>query len=316
VETILSAVERFHGIEDGAEITLEAHPSTVDRDKLAAFLAAGVSRVSFGGESLQSGELGMLGRTHGSERVLEAVSEARNAGFRSVNVDLMYGLPGQTLHAWQQTLTRLLDLRPQHVSLYPLQIEPGTLFGRRHREGRLRSADDAVVADMYLAACEHMRRAGYDHYEIANWALPGHRSRHNLAYWLDHEYLAAGVGAHAYVHPFRTANIRRVSRYIDRILAGDSVIDEREYIDVDTRLSERVVLGLRLLSDGLDLESLQADFGPEARALVQRLAAHSVADGHLRVQGARLLLREESAPVANEIFDAFVSLKLDSAALA
>jgi oxygen-independent coproporphyrinogen-3 oxidase len=310
VTAILDTVAHVHGLDSGAEITMEAHPATVDVPKLRGFRSAGITRISFGAESLDPVVLGRLGRGHGPARVLAAIEEARAAGFNSINADLIYGLPHQTGASWRATLDRMLVIAPDHVSLYPLQIEPRTVFGRKARESRLTVPAEGEVVEMYHQACAAMREARYIHYELANWALPGHECRHNLAYWRDEEYLAVGVGAHAYVHPFRTENMRGTRRYIDTVLGGRSPIASRESIDTSTALSERVILGLRLLERGLDLNDIEHDFGLEARQIIETLAGQLFERGLLHRIGSRVFLPEHHIPIANDILDRFVLLEI------
>lgn len=310
IGTIFEAVERALGMS-GAEVTVEAHPSTVTSETLRALRGVGATRISFGAESMQSDELAALGRSYAGERIFQVIEEACSAGFDSVNVDLMYGIPGQSRDSWADTLGQLLTVRPHHISLYPLQVEPPTVFGRMQREGRLLMPDDESVVEMYHDACRLLRAEDYEHYEVANWSLPGFACSHNLAYWLDREYFAAGVGAHGYIRPNRTENVRSTGRYIDIVLRGRSPVEHREHIDATTELSERVVLGLRLLKHGLDLDEIEASFGRDARAAVEALALTPIECGELRKEGSSLFLDEHAVPLANEVLDRFVCLDIE-----
>lgn len=300
IRRLLDSLDAHLGIENGAEITVEAHPETVDEAKLAGFLEAGVTRLSMGAESLESGELLAIGRSHASERVADVVRWARAAGFAQLGLDLIYGLPTQTCDSWERTLSAALDFRPEHLSLYPLSIEPRTVFARRQREGKLSVPTDDVVADMYCLACGMLADAGYEHYEVANWSLPGHACRHNLAYWHNREFYGAGVGAHGYLHPHRYENMRQTRGYIERMRRGDDPVVHVEEIDEPTRKAETVMLRLRLLREGLDLSAAHGDGAVDAlrnrRELVDRLAAQ----GLVRVVDRRLLIEERAALVAHE----------------
>jgi oxygen-independent coproporphyrinogen-3 oxidase len=297
---LLAALDRRFHIVDGAEVTLEAHPSTVDRAKLAGFREAGITRLSMGGESLQRGELAALGRSYAPERSQEVMRWAHAVGFASVALDLMYGLPGQTLQSWRSTLKSALSFGADHLSLYPLSIEPRTIFARRRREGRLIVPEDGIVADMYSLACDLLAEAGFEHYEIANWATPGHQCRHNLAYWQNAEFFGAGVGAHGYLHPARYQNVHRTRPYIDTVLAGGSPVAAAETIDAETYAAETRMLRLRLLREGLDLAYLAGDPG-SGQAAGRREAVDRLADaGLVRLEGDRLLLCEEKALLAHE----------------
>lgn len=306
---VQGAATRF-GIDARAEITMEAHPDTVDERKLRGFRSAGITRLSFGGESLDDGDLRRLGREHTAARVIDAVTMARSAGIRSVNVDLMYGLPDQSEASWQRTITRLLQSRPDHISLYPLSIEPQTVFARRAGRHELPLPDDEAVAVMYADACAHLTVEGYEHYEVANWALPGHRSRHNLAYWQNREFYAVGAGAHGYLRPYRTENIPRTKRYIDMVQEGSTPVHRLERIDRQTEASETVMLRLRLLQDGLDLREMAECFGPSIREELEREAAPLIEQALLHRRGDRLLLDEAAVPIGNEIWQRFMSVAL------
>ncbi len=303
---LLAQVDRIFGLAAGAEISLEAHPDTVDRAKLAGFRQAGATRISFGGESLQSSELVALGRTHGRSRVLSALEEAREVGFDDINVDFMYGLPGQTAQSWEATLEAIVAAGPDHLSLYPLSIEPRTVFARLHDRNRLELPPDDLVVDMYYLACTRLARAGYEHYEIANWSLPGHQSRHNLAYWYNRDFFAIGVGAHGYLRPYRFENLTQTGRYIETVLGGGSPRKSTIYIDNDVECTETVMLRLRLLGDGLDTCEIQKRYGLD---LLQRFAAdiEILTEANLlRITDQTLYLDETAVPVANEVWSRFV----------
>jgi oxygen-independent coproporphyrinogen III oxidase len=309
VRAVLRLIDRLFGIEEGAEITFEAHPATVGEVKLRELRAAGVSRISFGGESLDDAVLTGVGRTHNAADVLESIASARKAAFESVALDLMYGLPIQTHESWRATLENAISSGVDHLSLYPLSVEPDTVFDQRRRHGGLDvPADDTVVA-MYCAACEVLNGAGFEHYEVANWARPGSRCRHNLAYWHNLEFFGVGVGAHGYIRPLRTENLRRARHYIDCLRAGGSPVAQAELVDETSRLNEAIMLGFRLLSDGLDLESTRQAYGCDVLSEFQDELAELQDADLVRVRGNRLILNEWAVPVANEIWSRFVRVQ-------
>lgn len=298
IETLLARIRTCFGLAPQAEVTLEAHPATLSRQQVPAFAAAGITRLSMGGESLVPGELQALGREYDASHVAGLVEEARSAGMRSVNLDLIYGLPGQSHASWIETLESALAIQPDHLSLYPLSIEPKTVYARRQREQALILPSDEAVVDMYRMACDRLRRQQFEHYEVANWARPGHRSQHNLAYWWNREYYGAGVGAHSYLHPERRTNLAGTKRYIETLTAGRSPVVEREPIDAHTRRNERIMLRLRLLEDGLDLASIDPLLPARRTDTLRALQAA----GLIRTDGTHLWLRETAVPVANEIW--------------
>ncbi len=312
VGAFLDAVRRGMGLMARAELTMEAHPNTLSRDALEGYRRAGINRLSIGAESLDGSILKTVGREYSAARVLEVVRQARAAGFANVSLDLMYGLPGQGVGSWRRTLDTLRAIQPDHVSLYPLSVEPGTVFARREAQLHLPS-DDAVV-EMYHHACGVLREAGYEHYEVANWARSGHRSRHNLACWKNVPFAAVGVGAHGYLHGQRYVNMRGVKKYIDTVAGGTTTTISSETIDAPTELDDYLMLGLRLLTDGVSLEEVDRNFGTEVESRV--LDAASGLGGDLRVERGRVMLREEAVPMANAVWSRFIGLGLrDGAAV-
>jgi oxygen-independent coproporphyrinogen-3 oxidase len=229
-----------------------------------------------------------------------------------LSLDLMYGVPEQTLSSWRHSLDRALDLEPEHMSLYPLSVEPGTAFSRMRSRGNLDVPSDRLVAEMYALAVERMREAGFTHYEVANWSVPGRGSRHNQAYWHNDEFYAIGVGAHAYLHPYRTENMRGVKRYIERMQIGKSPVATAELIDNRTRAVETVMLRLRRLDEGLDLGEMRDSLGIDLIQSACAAIAQLVDRGYLLHENGRLRLSEHAVPVANEIWER-VALALCSA---
>ncbi len=222
VAAILGAAREAFDLSPEAEITLEANPETVDVDRLAGFRAAGVNRISYGVQSADAEELALLGREHDFATAIRAVEAAREAGFDNLNLDLIYGLPGQSVGDWQRTLDAVLASAATmpvvtHISLYCLTIEPGTPMQRWLHNGTIMAPDPDTAADQYEAACRAMAGAGFDHYEISNWARPGRECRHNLVYWRNEPYLGLGAGAHGLAGGYRYQVVRLPRAYIKRI---------------------------------------------------------------------------------------------------
>jgi oxygen-independent coproporphyrinogen III oxidase len=302
VSDLLSTFGDAFGLAPEAEISIEAHPATIDHQKLDGYLQAGVNRISFGIESLVAGELQALGRLDDENAPTRALERARRAGFRSIAADLMYGIPLQTSHSWAETLDRILACEPDHLSLYPLSIEPKTVFQRRWNRHELTLPDDDHVIEMYAIACETLSNAGYQHYEVGSWCRDGHACRHNLAYWHNLEYFGLGVGAHGYVRSTRTVNVRHTLPYINRLEAGEDPAEEAEPINPDTRRIETIMLRLRLLSEGLEIARLAEDHQWDMlREREDALLVLSDA-GLIRVEGGRVYVVESAVPVANEIW--------------
>ena len=196
LQRILDGVRTHFDLATSAEVTMEANPGTVDLKYLTAVSQAGINRLSFGVQSVISTELALLEREHDFATVVDAVAMARQVGLDNFNLDLIYGVPGQTLQSWEQSVRTVLDLDPTHLSLYCLTIEPGTPMQRWLTNGRIQPPDPDLAADQYELACELLAEHGYDHYEISNWAKPSQECEHNLTYWRNGDYLGLGAGAH------------------------------------------------------------------------------------------------------------------------
>jgi oxygen-independent coproporphyrinogen-3 oxidase len=303
---ILDAVRDRFDVADGAEITMEANPGTVAEARLADFRRLGVNRISFGVQSFDPGLLADLGRIHDPAQAAAARVAARAAGFESVNLDFIYGLPKQTLEVWRDTLDRAIELRPEHLSLYSLTIEPGTLFFRRAEQGRLPLPDEDLVADMYELADERLAAAGYEQYEISNWALgPKHRCEHNLGYWRNLEYIGVGPGAHSWFGGERYVDTLSPVAWARQVAAGESPVFERERIAPELALGETVMLGLRLM-EGIDLDELSARFGVDARRLFAAPMRETEDMGLTEVGDGRLRLTRRARLLGNEVFRRFL----------
>ena len=237
---VLAAIPRTRD----AEVTVECNPDSVDAAKLAVYRAAGVTRVSFGVQSMRTHVLAALGRTHDPANVTRAIASARSAGFESFNVDLIFGAPGATVDDWRATLDAVVALDPPHVSAYALTVEPATPLGRRVAAGA-EGPDDDDQATKYELTDELLTAAGLGWYEISNWARPGHECRHNLLYWEQGDYCGIGCAAHSHAHGTRWWNVRTPERYISLVGAGRAPEAAGEDLDPATRRREALELALR-----------------------------------------------------------------------
>jgi oxygen-independent coproporphyrinogen III oxidase len=280
---ILDACFENFAVDEDAEITLEANPGTLNQDQLAGLRAAGINRLSMGAQSFDTELLKTLGRIHSPKDIMQAVRFARAAGFTSINVDFMFGLPGQTMHHWRETLDRALDMHIEHLSLYSLIIEEGTPFCSWTREGRITPGDEDLCADMYEYADERLLAAGYVNYEISNWSLPGHQSRHNLTYWHNLPYLGMGAGACSSFDGRRFSDVRDPVEYVRLLNAHQSPEAESETIDRQQAMSETAFLALRT-AQGLHLPTFAKRFSVPF--------AEFVGDRLLPVEDAGLLERD------------------------
>lgn len=230
---LLSGIYKHSALSftDEIEITLESNPCTFDAEKLRGFKRAGVNRLSIGAESLCDEELAMIGRAHTRAEFLEAFSLAREAGFSNINADLIFSLPGQSEESWRKSLRSLIELKPEHISFYSLQLEEGTKLFERFLSGELNLPSDEADRRMYHTAIDALKSAGYHHYEISNAAKPGYECRHNLKYWSMGEWLALGVSAHSYMGGTYIANIGDIERYME-------VLDSKSSINLSAQPSE------------------------------------------------------------------------------
>lgn len=247
---ILDEVVAAHPPATDCEITSEANPGTVDASKFSAMRKGGFNRISLGAQSFIPEELTRLGRIHGPCDVGRAVQAARDAGFSNLNVDLMFALPGQSMRVWEQNLSRAIELKTDHLSLYCLTIEPNTRFYKLNLKGMLDLPDDDQQVAMYDLACQMMNDAGFDHYEISNFARCNMESRHNLCYWRCEEYLGYGPGAVGRLGRIRRTNLKHPDLYVSAILSGERLWCEEEVLDDEALRLEQIMLGVRL-SEGL-----------------------------------------------------------------
>jgi oxygen-independent coproporphyrinogen-3 oxidase len=286
IERILDAVRQTFGIVAGAQITIEANPDSVSETGMRELAAAGVTRVSVGMQSAVPEVLAVLDRTHNPESVVTAVEWAKSAGLRT-SVDLIYGTPGESLANWRESVEAALALDTDHVSAYALIIEDGTALERRIRRGELEPIDDDIHADMYELADDLFTAAGYDWYEVSNWAKdPASRSLHNLSYWQGTDWWGFGPGAHSHLNGVRWWNVKHPAAYAERMAAGESPALEREILDDEQRVYESVLLGMRV-RDGISLDSL----GPLGRDAVAGLIADGLVDGQSAIWGRVVLTR-------------------------
>ncbi|CAA9249620.1 MAG: Hypothetical radical SAM family enzyme in heat shock gene cluster, similarity with CPO of BS HemN-type [uncultured Chloroflexi bacterium] len=306
VRKLLDTLRDSCGVEPAAEVTLEANPGTFGPAYLEGLRALGVNRLSLGVQSLDDETLRRLARTHSAAAGLTAVRHARAAEIWSVNLDLIYGLPWQTIDTWRDHLTMALNTEPDHISLYALMVEEGTPLSTLVSRGQWEVPDQDAVADMYEAALPLLERAGFVHYEVSNWARPGHESRHNLVYWHNEAYLGCGAGAHSYVQGVRSWNVRPIEGYVRRVQSGAGVRAGDESLPVGEQVGETAALALRLRQEGLAFERFRSRFGidPPARWTAQLAELSDM--GLLEVDTDRARLTDKALLVNNEIASRFL----------
>jgi oxygen-independent coproporphyrinogen-3 oxidase len=306
VGRILEACRLAFALTDDHEITLEANPETVTAARLAGYRAAGVNRLSFGVQSFDDKELRRLGRVHSADTARAALGLARAAGFDNVSLDLMMWLPEQTVEQWLSSVDALVAERPDHASLYLLEIYPNAPLKEDMARAGWSLAPDDDAATMYLEALDRLDSAGYDQYEISNVALPGRRARHNVKYWLDGEWLGFGCGAHSTRDGVRWRNVAATMDYIQRVTAGESLVAEQRRLTADERVEEALFTGLRLV-EGLDLAAVSARYDVDVWARHGEELQRFVNAGFLvHERGRRLALTRAGMLLANEVMAVFL----------
>jgi oxygen-independent coproporphyrinogen III oxidase len=284
------------------EVTLEADPETLEPPKAAAWVRAGINRVSFGVQSFSDHELKAAGRMHRREDVYRSAATLRDVGIASISFDLIAGLPHQTHESWRDSLDQLVALGPEHVSVYLLEVDEGSRLGKELLRGGTRYSagavpDDDAMAEFYEMACVQLSQAGYHHYEISNWARPGFESRHNLKYWRREPYLGFGAGAHSFSGVQRWANAHDAAKYVSALTSGRLPIEQLELVTKKSALEEELFLGLRQL-DGIDIRRIEKQYGIDVSPRFTNLTAA----GLVQREGDTIRLAPGRVSVSNEVF--------------
>lgn len=310
IERILNAVRDRFDLTTDAEVTLEINPGdggVSDEKRLATmgeWRRLGINRASFGAQTFNDRELKMLGRTHDSRDVRETFEQLRSAGFDNINFDLIAGLPGQTMRGWQRNLDEALKLRPEHLSLYLLDVHEGTPLADQIKRGMRSKPNDDLAAEMYVTMIEQVCAAGYQHYEISNFCSPGFASRHNTKYWMGAPYYGFGNSAHSHDGARRRwANERDAARYVELIDRGESPIVERTMLTEADACSEAIFLGLRLMR-GIDLQSYASRFGRNLREEFNGELDRLREAGLIEFDEKLLKLTTRGALLSNDVFAA------------
>lgn len=288
------------------EVTLEADPETITVEKAAAWRSAGINRISMGTQSFNDRELSAAGRLHRREDIYAAAKGLREAGLTNFSFDLIAGLPHQTAQSWRQTVEELIGLAPEHVSIYMLEVDEGSRLGREVLSGGARYSagsipEDDAIADFYEHACVRLAGAGYEHYEISNWARPGKRSAHNMKYWLREPYFGIGAGAHSYDGAMRWANAHDPAAYATSLGEGRLPVEQKEIVSPEQALDEEFFLGLRLM-EGIDVARLEARYNTPLWTGLRERIEGLVDRGLVEWHGERLCLAPGRLAVSNEVF--------------
>lgn len=287
------------------EISMESNPGTLSAENLRIYKTHGIDRLSIGMQCWQQPLLNILGRTHTVEDFLKSFKMARNAGFANINTDLIFGIPGQTQRMWTETLKKIIALYPEHISCYSMKLEEGTPLFQQVQSGKCRPVSDEDDRHMYYTAVDLLERAGYRHYEISGFALPGYECIHNMVYWKCGEYLGAGAGAHSYVGGERLENEPDIKRYIDMTGDGKEAVIGRKHIGFEESVSEYMILGLRLV-EGVSGKEFKSRFGMDLEQTfgekINRLEEESL----VTMENGNLRLTPKGLDLANRVFVEFI----------
>lgn len=298
-------LQKHIDVEHAGEITIEANPGTVDGEKLRLLHGCGINRLSLGVQSFDDGCLKAIGRIHSGQEAAEAVAEAQDAGFANISVDLMYGLPGQDMNMLRESVETALSLGVQHISIYGLQLEEGTVFDKLHQQGKLVLPSDELTEEMYDYITAFLPERGYYRYEISNFALPGYESRHNLSYWQDVPYLGFGSGAHSYWGDCRYQNPARIEVYMEEVFQGRAMCHVEEKVTEKAHIEEFCFLALRTAA-GISVRRFAAVFGRDVHELYGEQIRRLVEKGLLLEDRERLCLSQLGMKYGNQVFGEFL----------
>jgi oxygen-independent coproporphyrinogen-3 oxidase len=299
---ILDGIYRSFQVESNVEITIESNPKTLSKEKLKAYHGMNINRLSMGVQSLNDGLLDLLGRTHSAKDFYNNYEDARIIGFDNINLDLIFSIPGQTVSIWVETLNKVLELNPEHISFYSLQLEEDTQFYKMYEEGKFNLIDDETDRFMYHKALSLMKEKGYIHYEISNVARPGYECRHNLKYWSMENYLGLGLGAHSYINGYRFANLGDIKEYID----GTEKVDWFHRNSEKDDITEYIITGLRKI-EGISLKDFERRYRANLCDLYKESIDKHRKDGLLEIDtNGSLKLTMLGIDIANKVLVDFV----------
>ena len=289
---VITAIRTRNGLTDDCEITLEANPDSVTPEKMRQYLDAGFNRISFGMQSAVPHVLATLDRTHNPANVAKAVEMAREAGFSSVSVDLIYGTPGESLEDWRTSIESALSLGVDHISAYALIVESGTKLAAQIKRGDISMPNDDLMADMYLLVNQMCNQAGLQWYELSNWSKPGHECRHNIAYWENKNWWGLGPGAHSHIDGKRFWNLKHPTTYKAKLFGGESPILDSEILTEEQMRDESVMLAIRM-REGIDISSLTP-------TQLERIESYRES-GHISMVDKHLQLSPQGRLIADRI---------------
>lgn len=308
ISELMTAVRNTFSVAPDAEITIESNPKTLTEDKLNIYLQAGINRLSIGAQSFDDELLHTMGRVHSASDFLLNYSLARACGFRNINIDLMFAIPGQTIKTWRNTLEKAIGLEPEHISFYSLQLEEGTPFFSMCRDGSLKGIEDELDRTMYHDAVKLLKNIGYEHYEISNAAKEGYACRHNLKYWSMEDYLGIGLGAHSFMGGTRFSNCTDLEEYISHSAScpeGSSVVQWEHRNSQEENIAEYLFTGLRKIK-GIELADFAKKFGASLESRYGEVLKKHQTGGLIQVDNGWLHFTEKGLDLSNIVLTDFV----------
>ncbi len=302
---LLNFLRERYNVSEPCEITIESNPGTLTEEKLKAYRQYGINRISIGLQACQENLLKYLGRQHNTSDFISSVKMAKEAGFDNINADVIFGIPGQTLEEWKETLDVLTELELTHISAYDLKIEEGTKFGEMLEIGKLIEMDDELDREMYHYAIDFLKKKGFNHYELSNFARKGYECKHNLIYWNCIEYLGLGAGAHSYLQDIRFENQASIEGYIDYLSKGQKPVEERYVRDFCEKMAEYMFLGLRLI-DGVSKEKFEDRFNQDIFVTYADKIDKLKKKQLIETESGKIKLTNQGLDLANQVFIEFV----------
>ncbi|MEK4531000.1 radical SAM family heme chaperone HemW [Solibacillus sp. FSL K6-1554] len=305
IEKLLGLITKHIPMLSVKEFSSEANPDELTIDKLQALYNGGVNRLSMGVQSFDQSLLEKIGRTHSNEHVYETIQNAKNVGFENISIDLMYGLPGQTMEQWQETLEKALALKLPHYSAYSLIVEPKTIFYIQYAKGKLHLPTEDLETDMYSVLMDTMEAHGLKQYEISNFANEGYASTHNKIYWDNDEYAGFGAGAHGYLEGIRYSNVAPIKKYIEMVMAGERPLLHEHGVTADEKLEEQMFLGLRK-SAGVTHEEFEMKFAQPMLSIYKEIIDQLKEEQLIELDSEGIRLTRKGRFIGNEVFQRFL----------
>ena len=303
IAKLVSAIKENFQIDENAEFTIESNPKTLTREKLKTYIDSGINRLSIGAQSLDERLLHFMGRVHSKEDILSNFKLARECGFQNINLDLMFAVPEQTKETWANTLEKAMEMGPEHISFYSLQIEEETPFFQMFREGRLKETSDELDRAMYHGALSQLENRGYLHYEISNAAKAGYQCRHNLRYWSLEDYLGLGLGAHSYLDGIRFSNVKDLREYV--VVSKNGSVEWSHINSREENISEYLFTGMRKMQ-GISLDDFRRRFGMNLESLYGDILEKYQEQKLIKIMDGNLRFTKNGIDISNRVLAEFV----------